>query len=115
MTNTKRKQKENKMAKNEIVRVSDDNNLVKIGGIGVQLNDDELLDLGSKIAVKFNKTLISTSIVKSATLEINGILKDDAVQIPLHSTSNNNDMGYTGSKVATDDLMKLNQKFKKDS
>jgi hypothetical protein len=104
------------MAKNVIKETSKkDNYEVIIGCIAVQRSEDELLDLANKIAIKFGKTLVSSKIIRQATLEIEGVLKDDAVRMPIHFTSNNNDMGYTGSKLSTEQLLELNKKSKENS
>ncbi len=104
------------MARNVIKTTNKkDNYEVIIGCIAVQRSEDELLDLANQIAVKFGKTLVSSKIIRQATLEIEGVLKDDAVRMPIHFTSNNNDMGYTGSKLSTEQLLELNKKSKENS
>jgi hypothetical protein len=104
------------MARNVIKTTNKkDNYEVIIGCIAVQRSEDELLDLANKIAIKFGKTLVSSKIIRQATLEIESVLKDDAVRMPIHFTSNNNDMGYTGSKLSTEQLLELNKKSKENS
>ena len=88
-----------------VTKISEDGYIVRVGAIAFQLNTEGMKDLAYLIGGAVGILSVEDEDMKKLILAV-----DSNNSVPLKTTSNNNI--YTGSKVSTDDLMKLNQDLK---
>jgi len=87
---------------------------IQKGAVSFQVTKDGLKELLDELVFILDLEVIKNEDLRKAIGDIHNALESKSSGYKMRSTTNNNDMRYTGSSISTDDLMQLNKELKKN-
>jgi len=85
---------------------------VKKGVVSFQVTKDGLKEFLNELVYILDLEVIENKELRKAIGDIHNALDSKNNNYKRRSTTHNNDMRYTGEKISTDDLLKLNKTLK---